>query len=94
VQQKSHFREIQKSMDIKNLVRMANDIGNFFSAEPDHAAAVQGIVDHLKKFWDPRMRRLIIEHYLEGAVDMSDLVREAVGQLEKETVLLRSTGDG
>ena len=81
-------------MDIKILVRMANDIGNFFDAEPDRAVAVQGVVDHLKKFWDPRMRRLIIEHYLEGAVGMSELTREAVGQLEKETTLLRSAGDG
>ena len=34
-------------MNIERLVRMANDIGNFFKAEPDHAMAVDGVAQHL-----------------------------------------------
>ena len=37
------------------LVYMANQIGKFFVSQGDEQA-VPGIADHLKKFWDPRMR--------------------------------------
>ena len=30
-------------MNIERLVRMANDIGNFFKAEPDHEVAVDSV---------------------------------------------------
>lgn len=42
-----------------NLVQMANRIGDFFAAMPDHGEALEGIVTHLRKFWEPRMRRRI-----------------------------------
>ena len=44
-------------MDADNLIRMANRVGDFFEAWPDRAEALEGIATHLKKFWDPRMRR-------------------------------------
>ncbi|HEX3064709.1 MAG TPA: formate dehydrogenase subunit delta [Dongiaceae bacterium] len=48
-------------MTIQRLVYMANQIESFFIAEaPDHAAAA--IADHIRKYWDPRMRRQIFEH--------------------------------
>ncbi|WP_026609923.1 formate dehydrogenase subunit delta [Methylocaldum szegediense] len=81
-------------MKIENLVKMANNIGNFFGAEPDRAVAVRGIADHLRRFWDPRMRKAIIAHYREGGIGLNDLPREAIAELEKETELLRETGDG
>jgi len=49
---------------------MANAIGEFFEADPDRQAALEGIAGHLKRFWDPRMRREILqwveEHQGEG----------------------------
>ena len=42
-------------MKPEKLVMMANQIGAFFSSQKGDVA-VQGIADHLKKFWDPRMR--------------------------------------
>jgi formate dehydrogenase subunit delta len=48
-------------MTAQRLVYMANQIAAFFVAEaPDHAPAA--IADHIRKFWDPRMRRQIFEH--------------------------------
>lgn len=44
-------------MDLNNLIHMANRIGEFFQAMPDHAEALQGIANHIQKFWEPRMRR-------------------------------------
>ena len=68
-------------MNIDRLVRMANDIGNFFRSEPDHAVAVDGIASHIRRFWDPRMRKEIIAHLEGGGDGLSDLAKEAVGQL-------------
>ncbi|AAU92355.1 formate dehydrogenase, delta subunit [Methylococcus capsulatus str. Bath] len=71
-------------MHSENLVKMANNIGAFFQAEPDHAVAVQGVVDHLHKFWEPRMRRQIIAHLQAGGEGLSPLAREAVAVLMNE----------
>ena len=49
-------------MDIDNLVHMANRIGQFFQAMPDHAEALEGIATHIRKFWEPRMRHRLAEH--------------------------------
>ncbi len=43
-----------------NLVHMANQIGAFFEAMPDGDEASAGIAQHLKKFWDPRMRLALL----------------------------------
>jgi formate dehydrogenase subunit delta len=57
-------------MDAHHLVRMVNDIASFFNSEPDHQAAIEGIAGHIRRFWDPRMRREILrwvdEHGGEG----------------------------
>lgn len=68
-------------MNIDTLTRMVNDIANYFAAEPDHAAGVAGIADHLKKFWDPTMRRQIIEHVQAGGDGLELLAKEAVQKL-------------
>jgi formate dehydrogenase subunit delta len=68
-------------MNADRLVRMANDIGNFFKSEPDHAVAVDGITVHIKRFWDPRMRREILEYVEGGGAGLMDLAREAVLKL-------------
>jgi formate dehydrogenase subunit delta len=72
-------------MQIDYLVRMANDIGRFFAAEPDQEQAAQEIVSHIKRFWDPRMRSRIIEHYRAGGEGLADLVRRAIGLLADES---------
>lgn len=49
-------------MHTDSLVRMANQIGDFFAAMPDREEALEGIATHLKKFWEPRMRRELLAH--------------------------------
>lgn len=66
-------------MDIHTLTRMANQIGGFFEAMPDRQEALAGITLHIKRFWEPRMRREL-QDYLQQA-DNSELlpiVREAL----------------
>jgi formate dehydrogenase subunit delta len=70
------------NMHNENLIKMANDISNFFGSDPDHATAIKGMVDHLRKFWEPRMREAIIAHYHQGGEGLSDLSKDAIKQLD------------
>lgn len=66
-------------MDINNLVHMANQIGDFFSAYPDREEAMSGIATHIRKFWEPRMRVLILEGVANNSVpELSPLVTAAL----------------
>jgi formate dehydrogenase subunit delta len=66
----------------EHLAEMANDIANFFAAEPDREAAINGVSGHLKKFWDPRMRRQIVTYLREhGGGELSELARAGVSRL-------------
>lgn len=70
-------------MSVADLVRMANDIGHFFAAEPRRAEAIAGIAGHIQRFWDPRMRRKIIEHVRAGGEGLDELTRAAVATLRQ-----------
>ncbi len=68
-------------MDVKKLSTMANQIAEFFSAEPDRTVAVEGVASHLKRFWEPRMRKEILAALDAGQTDgMHALVVEALKQ--------------
>jgi formate dehydrogenase subunit delta len=63
---------------------MANQIGKFFAAQGRHdeALAVEGIETHLRRFWDPRMRREIVARVQAGeAAGLDPLPRRAVERL-------------
>ncbi len=68
-------------MRIDRLVSMANDIGAFFDADPDKTQAAAAVASHLRRFWDPRMRRQIVSHYREGGAGLNDIVRSAIALL-------------
>ena len=68
---------------------MANDIGAFFNADPDKAEAASNVASHLKRFWDPRMRREIVAHYREGGAGLDDVARSAIGLLADEGMIAR-----
>jgi formate dehydrogenase subunit delta len=68
-------------MSVESLVRMANDIGNFFASEADRDSAIAGIANHIRRYWEPRMRRQIYAHLDAGGEGLSDLAQAAVRQL-------------
>ena len=70
------------------LVYMANQIGKFFTSQ-GHDQAVAGTLDHIKKFWDPRMREAIVAHLESGGRGLDPSVRQAIEQL-KEAKLKKS----
>ena len=66
-------------MDINNLVHMANQIGEFFSAYPDREEALEGIANHIRKFWEPRMRLKLFESMDQGSTgELSELVSQSL----------------
>jgi formate dehydrogenase subunit delta len=68
-------------MDNDNLIRMANRIGQFFAAMPERTEALEGIASHIKRFWEPRMRRQILAHLdQQGGAGLQDIVLEALRQ--------------
>ena len=67
-------------MSPEKLAYMANQIGKFFASQ-GHENSVEAIADHLKKFWDPRMRTAILADLDAGRANLDPAVREAVGKL-------------
>lgn len=71
------------SSSTEHLVEMANDIGNYFRAEPDQDAARAGILQHIERFWEPRMRRKMKAYLVDtGGEGLEPLVREALAGLK------------
>lgn len=66
-------------MNTEHLVQMANQIGSFFQSYTDTTEARQGIATHIRKFWEPRMRKLILECAQKGeASGLDALVLQAL----------------
>jgi formate dehydrogenase subunit delta len=67
-------------MSPEKLAYMANQIGQFFASQK-RDTAVEGIEDHILKFWDPRMRRDLLTHL--DQVTLDPLVLQAVQRLQQ-----------
>ena len=68
-------------MDNSNLIKMANNIGAFFKSEPDREVGIQGVEQHIRNSWEPRMRKQIIEYVQQGGDELMDIVAEAIRHL-------------
>jgi formate dehydrogenase subunit delta len=71
-------------MNVDHLIKMANEIGEFWEGESAPGQAPKEVANHLRRYWEPRMRREIIAHYERGAAGLSDIARDAVGLLAAE----------
>ena len=58
------------------LVRMANQIADFFRTMPE-SEAVAGAADHIQKFWDPRMRTQLKAILAAGGEGLNPIARAA-----------------
>ncbi len=68
----------------EKLVYMANQIGKFFASQRDREP-VAGIAEHIRMFWEPRMRHDIFVHLEQhGGAGLDPLVREAIERLRDE----------
>jgi len=65
-------------VNVDKLVKMANEIGRFFEAEPERAIALEGVASHVARFWEPRMRRELLAHVDAGGAELRPLVLDAL----------------
>jgi formate dehydrogenase subunit delta len=73
-------------MNPAHLIKMANQIGAFFEAQPDQAQAAKDVATHLQRNWEPRMRKELLQHLsVAGDGALKPVVREAVKGLAADT---------
>ena len=70
-------------MSPEKLTYMANQIARFFAARPEEQA-VAGTEDHIRRFWDPRMRTQILAHLAAGGEGLDPIARAAVARLKED----------
>lgn len=63
---------------INKLIKMANQIGTFFESFPDREEALDGIANHLKKFWTPAMRQTLVSAIEANPAYEADELRSIV----------------
>jgi formate dehydrogenase subunit delta len=66
----------------EQLVYMANDIGNFFRGSADREAAILGILNHIKGFWTPQVRRKLVSD-MEGGDEKLDELPPSIAPPER-----------
>jgi formate dehydrogenase subunit delta len=72
-------------MQTEDMIRMANQISEFFKSYTEKEA-IDGIADHISKFWEPRMRRDFFAHIESGGAGFSDLVKKAAVEVKRPSV--------
>jgi formate dehydrogenase subunit delta len=80
-------------MNVERLVAMVNDIAAFFAGEAGPGAPA-AIANHLRRFWEPRMRSQIIAVYRSDPSslrDLSDAGRAAIAELADEAETTKTT---
>lgn len=69
-------------MNIDLLIKMTNEISAYFASEPDAEQAARDVAAHLRRYWEPRMRRQIVSYYEERrGAGLTELALRAVALL-------------
>jgi formate dehydrogenase subunit delta len=71
-------------MHIERLITMANDIAAFFHSAANQNDVARSIAAHLRNYWDPRMRKQIIEHVQAGQAGLDAAAQQAVMLLAQD----------
>jgi formate dehydrogenase subunit delta len=71
---------------IEKLVRMANQIGDYFNAMPE-SEAVTGAADHLRLYWTPKMVGEIIGYVDSGHSGLNATALRAVAELKRRSLV-------
>lgn len=69
-------------MNPAHLVKMANQIGAFFEAQPDQTQAAKDVATHIQRNWEARMRKELLQHLaVAGDDELKPVVRAAMKAL-------------
>ena len=71
-------------LDIERILAMADDIGDFFAPYPPERAA-EGVRNHLRSYWDPRMRAALLAAIEAGVAELPPHVVEGARRLIDES---------
>lgn len=66
-------------MSPEKMVTMANQIAGFFDSQP--GSAPDRIADHLRDYWEPRMRDQLKAYCRDGGAGLRPSVRQAAERL-------------
>jgi len=69
-------------MSPEKMLTMANQIATFFATQPDADRAGR-IAAHVNDFWEPRMRRQLLDHIATGGAGLHPLVIEAASEIRE-----------
>jgi len=72
-------------MSPDKLVYMANQIGSAFNHQSDDEA-IASVAQHIKLYWDPRMRAAIFAHADAGGQGLKPRVLQAIRSLKAAAV--------
>ena len=62
------------------MVHNANQIALYFQSFP-REEAIEGVLDHIMKFWERRMKDQLLDYVAKGGAGLHDLVLEAVKRI-------------
>ena len=72
-------------MNTDLMIKMLNEISAFFAGEDDHEQAARDIQNHVRRYWEPRMRAQLLEYFEQRkGAGLSDLALKAVALLAEE----------
>jgi formate dehydrogenase subunit delta len=68
---------------IEKFARMANQIGDYYAAQPPEEAA-EGLANHIRKFWTPKMIAETLEALGQGRIALNGAAASGFAILQKE----------
>ncbi|MDP2731552.1 MAG: formate dehydrogenase subunit delta [Hoeflea sp.] len=69
-------------MSPDKLIYQANQIATFFASQPE-AEQIEGVADHINKFWDPRMRAKLFEISDQSTDGFKPMVVAALAKVKR-----------
>lgn len=69
-------------MDADKLAYMANQMAKFFAHQGPERGA-EAVAQHIRRYWDPRMRTAILAHLASGGEGLDPISLAAVQQLQQ-----------
>lgn len=72
----------------EKLVMMVNQIAKNLAVRGEENA-VSLTAEHIKKFWEPRMRQAILEHLKAGGQGLQPLAKRAVEKLSAINIIAK-----
>ncbi len=69
------------TVNVKKLVKMAEDITANMSYTDDPEVVADKVADHLNRFWDPRMKQAIVDYANNSGAGLPESLKLAISRL-------------